>query len=235
MNFSEHLKINDEGEALTLTLCDNPFECFTCKDFFNNISQALLKEWMNKNKIEDLLQLSTFKFVINENNFELLSIDGLNKWLGEIMPFFEQYAGEQWPTASLLLRANLALSPNNKQIILYITIIYPESVGKTAQGRLTLFHHDDCISVTHQTINAKTFYNQNAIDNIFDSNCYDEIFKTLWSKLPYLNEVNKLSSIYLFSWSLFKLKLIKTNGYYCNDWYLNNDLQNLNIKANDEK
>jgi hypothetical protein len=98
-----------------------------------------------------------------------------------------------------------------------------------------LFHHDACISVTHQTINAKTFYNQNAIDNIFDTNCYDEIFKTLWSKLPYLNEVNKLSSIYLFSWSLFKLKLIKTNGYYCNEWYLNNDLQNLNIKANDEK
>ena len=235
MNYTEHLKINDEGEEMILTLCDNPYECFTCKEFINSIRQALLKEWMNKNSIEKNIQLSTFKIAINETNYELLSIDGLNKWLGEIMPFFEQYASELWPTASVLLRANLALSPNNKQIILYITIIYPESVGKTAQGRLTLFHHDDCISVTHQTINAKTFYNQNAIDNIFDSNCYDEIFKTLWSKLPYLNELNKLSSIYLYSWGLFQLKLQMHQGYYCNDWALNNNqFEKLTVKANNE-
>ena len=235
MNYTEHLKINDEGQEMILTLCDNPYECFTCKEFINSIRQALLKEWMNKNSIEKNIQLSTFKIAINETNYELLSIDGLNKWLGEIMPFFEQYASELWPTASVLLRANLALSPNNKQIILYITIIYPESVGKTAQGRLTLFHHDDCISVTHQTINAKTFYNQNAIDNIFDSNCYDEIFKTLWSKLPYLNELNKLSSIYLYSWGLFQLKLQMHQGYYCNDWALNNNqFEKLTIKANNE-
>ena len=235
MNYTEHLKINDEGEEMILTLCDNPYECFTCKEFINRIRQSLLKEWMNKNSIEKNIQLSTFKIAINETNYELLSIDGLNKWLGEIMPFFEQYASELWPTASVLLRANLALSPNNKQIILYITIIYPESVGKTAQGRLTLFHHDDCISVTHQTINAKTFYNQNAIDNIFDSNCYDEIFKTLWSKLPYLNELNKLSSIYLYSWGLFQLKLQMHQGYYCNDWALNNNqFEKLIVKANNE-
>ena len=235
MNYTEHLKINDEGQEMILTLCDNPYECFTCKEFINSIRQALLKEWMNKNSIEKNIQLSTFKIAINKTNYELLSIDGLNKWLGEIMPFFEQYASELWPTASVLLRANLALSPNNKQIILYITIIYPESVGKTAQGRLTLFHHDDCISVTHQTINAKTFYNQNAIDNIFDSNCYDEIFKTLWSKLPYLNELNKLSSIYLYSWGLFQLKLQMHQGYYCNDWVLNNNqFEKLTIKANNE-
>ena len=235
MNYTEHLKINDEGQEMILTLCDNPYECFTCKEFINSIRQALLKEWMNKNSIEKNIQLSTFKIAINETNYELLSIDGLNKWLGEIMPFFEQYASELWPTASVLLRANLALSPNNKQIILYITIIYPESVGKTAQGRLTLFHHDDCISVTHQTINAKTFYNQNAIDNIFDSNCYDEIFKTLWSKLPYLNELNKLSSIYLYSWGLFQLKLQMHQGYYCNDWALNNNqFEKLTVKANNE-
>ena len=235
MNYTEHLKINDEGQEMILTLCDNPYECFTCKDFINSIRQALLKEWMKKNSIEKNIQLSTFKIAINETNYELLSIDGLNKWLGEIMPFFEQYASELWPTASVLLRANLALSPNNKQIILYITIIYPESVGKTAQGRLTLFHHDDCISVTHQTINAKTFYNQNAIDNIFDSNCYDEIFKTLWSKLPYLNELNKLSSIYLYSWGLFQLKLQMHQGYYCNDWALNNNqFEKLIVKANNE-
>ena len=235
MNYTEHLKINDEGEEMILTLCDNPYECFTCKEFINRIRQSLLKEWMNKNSIEKNIQLSTFKIAINETNYELLSIDGLNKWLGEIMPFFEQYTGELWPTSSVLLETNLSLSPNKQQIYIHLTIIYPESVGKTEHGIMTLFHHDDCMSVSHQSINSKTFYNQNAIDNIFSYNDYDDLFENHWDKFSFLSGVNKTTSIYLYSWGLFQLKLQMHQGYYCNDWALNNNqFEKLTVKANNE-
>lgn len=222
----------DEAEEMTLTLCDNPYDCFTCKDFINQVRQALLKDWMKKNSIEKNIQLSTFKIAINETNYELLSIDGLNNWLREIMPFFEQYASEQWPTSSILLETNLSFSSKKQQIYIHLTIIYPESVGKTDQGIMTLFHHDDCISVGHQFISSKTFYNQNAIDNIFSHDDYDDLFENHWDKFPYLSGLNKTSTIFLYSWGLFQLTLQTHQGYYCTDWVLNkNQFEKLIIKA----
>lgn len=221
MNENLHIQFQEDNKECSITFCDYPFDCKSCNHILHKIQQNVLQEWIEKNQIKNALQITTYEYSLNEINSALLTIEGVNNWLDNIIPFIDIEVEDTHLTKSILLHTQLDYNDVKEEIVIKLTLIQPENKDKNNNESSVLINQNIGGDIHYQIIEANEFYNQFRSDKAINFNNYPAIFHHHWKEKSYLENIHKTESIYLYTWGMFEIKQHKFNGYYSNDFYLN--------------
>jgi hypothetical protein len=194
------------------------------------IKLDLLNNWIKKNGVVGNLITITYEYPIHDNNFNLLSIEGLNNWLAEVMKSFEVIEHNEWLSKSVLLDINIDYGLKSEDMVVKLSIIYPQFLNELMGSNPFEIKQNVCNHFLYDINDIDSYIHQYSEENLYDIINHSALFEHIWNYEPHLQQLNKEESIYLYSWGLFEIKQFKENDFYCNDWYLNSTNKTTQLK-----